>query len=162
MRYGRSTSSSSRGPENVPDVVCLVARELRSGQTLRLWRDQLGKLPPYRTDRRALFVSFVANAECACHLALGWPLPARILDLSPVFRNLTNGLSTPEGKGLLGALRYYGLDAIGTKLKDDMRTASCKAGHLRRKSSDEILNYCDSDVDALCRLLPRILLEINP
>ena len=24
--------------------------------------------------------------------------------------NLTNGRSTPEGKGLLGALRYYGFD----------------------------------------------------
>jgi hypothetical protein len=49
-----------------PDVVCLCARELRSGQTLRLWRDQLG-----------------ATAECACHLALGWPLPQKIFDLSP-------------------------------------------------------------------------------
>ena len=57
-------------PGERPDVVCLVARELRSGQTLRLWRDELGKAPPYRMDRRALFVCFVANAECACHLAL--------------------------------------------------------------------------------------------
>ena len=30
-----------------------LARELRSGRTLRLWRDQLGKAPPYRSDRRA-------------------------------------------------------------------------------------------------------------
>ena len=74
-----------------------------------------------RTDNGVLFVSFVANAECACHLALGWPLPARVLDLSPAFRNLTNGRSTPEGKGLIGALRYYGLDAIGTKQKDAMQ-----------------------------------------
>jgi DNA polymerase I len=62
-------------PGEHPDVVCLVAHELRSGQTHRLWRDELGEQPPYRTDRGALFVSFVANAECACHLALGWPLP---------------------------------------------------------------------------------------
>ena len=34
------------------------------------------------------------------------PLPANVLDLSPAFRNLTNGRFTPEGKGLLGALRY--------------------------------------------------------
>ena len=108
-------------PGERPDVVCLVAHELRSGRTLRLWRDELGKQPPYRTDRGVLFVSFVANAECACHLALGWPLPAHVLDLSPAFRNLTNGRSTPEGKGLLGALRYYGLDAIGAKQKDAMR-----------------------------------------
>jgi len=111
-------------PGERPDVVCLAAHELRSGRTLRLWRDQLGPLPPYRTDRDALFINFVANAECACHLALGWPLPAKVLDLSPAFRNITNGRTTPEGKGLIGALRYYGLDAIGTKKKTRCANAS--------------------------------------
>src|SRR5262245_52562446 len=43
-------------PGEHPDVVCLVAREMRSGQTLRLWRDQLGPTPPYRTDADVLFV----------------------------------------------------------------------------------------------------------
>jgi hypothetical protein len=108
-------------PGEPPDVVCLAARELRSGQTLRLRRDELGPQSPYRTDESALFVSFAANAECACHLALGWPLPAKILDLSPAFRNITNGRVTPEGKGLVGALRYYGLDTLGAKHKDEMR-----------------------------------------
>jgi hypothetical protein len=108
-------------PGEHPDVVCLVAHELRSGQTLRLWRDELGARPPYRTDRGVLFINFVANAECACHLALGWPLPAKVLDLSPAFRNLINGRSTPEGKGLLGALRYYGFSNTDQKQKDAMR-----------------------------------------
>jgi DNA polymerase I len=148
-------------PGERPDVVCLVARELRSGRTLQLWRNELGKAPPYRMDRRALFVCFVANAECACHLTLGWSLPARILDLSPIFRNLTNGLSTPEGKGLLGALRYYGLDTIGTKLKDDMRARIIQGWPFTPEEQRRILEYCSSDVDALCRLLPRILLEIK-
>jgi DNA polymerase-1 len=149
-------------PGERPDVVCLVARELRSGQTFRLWRNRLGKLPPYQTNHRALFVCFVANAECACHLALGWPLPARILDLSPVFRNLTNGLSTPEGKSLLGALRYYGFDAISAKKKDAMRERIMQDWPFTPEEERQILDYCTSDVDALCRLLPRILMEINP
>ena len=36
-------------PGERPDPVCLVAREMRSGRTVRLWRDQLRKLsaPPY-------------------------------------------------------------------------------------------------------------------
>jgi hypothetical protein len=29
-----------------PEPVCLVARELRSGNKLRLWRDEFGALPP--------------------------------------------------------------------------------------------------------------------
>jgi DNA polymerase I len=65
-------------PGERPDVVCLVAHELRSGRTLRLWRDQLGEQPPYRTDSGALFVSYVANAECACHLALGCAASCRM------------------------------------------------------------------------------------
>jgi DNA polymerase-1 len=139
------------------DVVCLVAHELRSGRTLRLWRDELGEQPPYRTDRGVLFVSFVANAECACHLTLGWPLPKNVLDLSPAFRNLANGRSTPDGKGLLGALRYYGLDTIGTKQKDAMRERIIKGWPFAPEEQQKILDYCHSDIDALLRLLPRVL-----
>jgi hypothetical protein len=146
-------------PGECPDVVCLAARELRSGQTLCLWRDQLGSLPPYPADCDALFISFVANAECACHLALGWPLPARVLDLNPVFRNLTNGRVTPEGKGLLGALRYYSLDAIGAKQKDAMQKRVMQGWPFTAEERRQILDYCISDVEALQRLLPKILAE---
>jgi DNA polymerase-1 len=144
-------------PGERPDVVCLAAHELCSGRTLRLWRDELGGQPPYRTDGGVLFVSFVANAECACHLALGWPMPARVLDLSPAFRNLTNGRSTPEGKGLLGALRYFGLDTISAKLKDSMQQRVMQGWPFTPAERERILKYCASDIDALARLLPRIL-----
>jgi hypothetical protein len=104
-----------------------------------------------------LFVSFVANAECACHLSLGWPLPARVLDLSPAFRNIVNGRTTPEGKGLIGALRYYGLDTIGSKQKDAMRERIQKGSPFTSGEQRRILDYCQSDSEALLRLLPKIL-----
>ena len=107
-------------------------------------------------------IAEVIYAETGLYQADAYALPARILDLSPVFRNLTNGLSTPEGKGLLGALRYYGLDAIGAKLKDDMRNRILQGWPFTPEEQRRILEYCDSDVDALCRLLPRILLEMKP
>jgi DNA polymerase I len=149
-------------PGERPDVVCLAARELRSGRTLRLWRDALdehGGQPPYRTDSGALFVNFVANAECACHLSLGWPLPARILDLSPAFRNLTSGRLTPEGKGLLGALRYYGFRNTDQKLKDAMRNRIMLGWPFTPEEREKILTYCMGDVDDLSRLLARMLPE---
>jgi DNA polymerase-1 len=146
-------------PGERPDVVCLAAHELRSGQTLRLWRDELGPEPPFPIDDGALFVSFVANAECACHLALGWPLPAHELDLSPAFRNLTSGRLTPEGKGLIGALRYFGLDAIGAKQKDAMRERIIKGWPFTPEERQKILAYCYSDTEALLRLLPKILAD---
>ena len=148
-------------PGEHSDVVCLAAHELRSRQTLRLWRDQLGPNPPYRTDNRALFVNFVANAECACHLALGWPLPAKILDLSPAFRNITNGRTVPQGKGLVGALIYYGLDTIGAKKKDAMRERIMQGWPFTPEEQCKILEYCYSDIDALLRLLPKILGDLQ-
>jgi DNA polymerase I len=148
-------------PGERPDVVCLAAIELRSGRTLRLWRDELSKQPPYRTDSKVLFVSFVANAEVGCHLALGWPAPANVLDLSPAFRNLTNGRSTPEGKGLIGALRYFGLDAIDAKRKDAMQKRVMAGWPFSSKEREQILAYCLSDAESLARLLPKMLPEIE-
>ena len=148
-------------PGEHPDVVCLVAHELRSGRTLRLWRDELGARPPYRVDRGVLFVSFVANAECACHFALGWPPPANVLDLSPAFRNLTNGRSAPEGKGLLGALRYYGFSNTDQKQKDAMRDRIMRGWPFTPEERQKILTYCTGDVNDLLRLLTRMLPEIT-
>ena len=113
----------SAPPGERPDPVCLVAREFRSGRTLRLWQDDLRgrRMPPYPIGSDALFVAYFASAELGCHLALDWPLPARVLDLYVEFRNRTNGLSPPNGFGLLGALTYHGLDAMDAAEKKSMR-----------------------------------------
>ena len=144
-------------PGEPPDVVCLAWREEPSGQTYRLWRDQLGATPPYRTDNRALFVCFVGNAELHCHLALGWPLPANVLDLSAEFRCVTNGRTVPAGKGLLGALAYYGFNDTDSKRKDAMRKRIMQGWPFTAEEREEILRYCASDVDALYLLLARML-----
>src|SRR5215470_13352362 len=91
-------------PGENPDPVCLIARELRSGRTLRLWRGEFASAPPYPTGGDTLFVAYYASAELGCHLALGWPIPERILDLFTEFRCGTNGLELPAGNGLIGAL----------------------------------------------------------
>jgi len=79
-----------RSEGNRPNVVCLVAHELRSGRRFRLWHDQIGSKPPYRIDAKTLFVAFYASAELICHLSKGWPLPVNILDLFIEFRRMTN------------------------------------------------------------------------
>jgi DNA polymerase-1 len=144
-------------PGERPDPICLVARELRSGRTLRLWRDQFGPVPPYRIDADALFVCFYGSAELGCHRVLRWSMPARMLDLFCEFRNCTNGLPTPAGSGLLGALVAFGLDSIGATEKDDMRALILRGGPWSTTERTAILDYCESDVDALARLLPAML-----
>src|SRR5262245_5359997 len=91
----------------------MVAREYRTGQSLRLWENELRsrREPPFSIGSDSLFVAYFAPAELSCFLALGWPLPRRIFDLYLEFRNVTNGLSLPHGAGLLGAMHWHGLDA---------------------------------------------------
>ena len=148
-------------PGENPEPVCLVAWELRSGRKLRLWRDEFGAEPPYPTGPDVLFVAYYASAEIGCHLALGWPVPERVLDLFTEFRNHTNGIPTVSGAGLLGALAHYGLDGIGTVEKDEMRDLILRGGPWTDAEREAILDYCESDVEALARLLPAMLPKID-
>src|SRR5215813_3462404 len=120
----------SAPPGERPTPVCMVAREHRTGRTLRLWRDDLSGLsrPPFGIGPDCLFVAFYASAELGCFLALDWPAPARILDLFAEFRNLTCGLPVPCGNGLLGALAYFGLDGLAASEKDGMRQLAMRGG----------------------------------
>jgi DNA polymerase I len=148
-------------PGERPDPVCLTAWEMRSGRKVRLWRDQFGSSPPYSTAPDSLFVAYFASAELGCHLALGWPMPARILDLFTEFRNFTNGLPTIAGNGLVGALAAYGLDSISATEKDEMRDLVLRGGPWTPEEQSAILDYCESDVAALNRLLPAMLPGID-
>jgi DNA polymerase I len=111
-----------------PKPICLVARELKTRRTVRQWEDEFGPLPPYSTDPDSLFVAFYASAEFGCHLALGWPMPERILDLFAEHRCLTNGVPTGYGNSLLGALAYHGLDGLGADEKSEMRALAMRGG----------------------------------
>ena len=148
-------------PGERPDVVCLVARELKSGRVIRLWRDQLGPVPPYATGPDTLFVAYYASAELGCHRALGWPTPARVLDLFTEFRARRNGLATVAGSSLLGALTHFGLDNIGATEKEGMRELILTGGPWSAQQQADIIAYCESDVLALERLLVAMLPGID-
>ena len=150
-------------PGERPGPVCLVARELRSGRRFRLWLDGLksGVWLPFATGPDVLFIAYYASAELGCYRALGWPMPERILDLFVEFRNLTNGLPTPAGAKLLGALTYFGLDAAGAIEKKEMQETIGSDAWRGRFTPEEILDYCGGDVDALVRLLSAMLPRID-
>jgi hypothetical protein len=148
-------------PGENPVPVCLVAWEVRSGDKIRLSQDEFGAHPPYPTGPNSLFVAYYASAEIGCHLALGWPVPGRILDLFTEFRNHTNGSPTVAGAGLLGALAHFGLDGIGAVEKNAMRDLVLRGGPWSSDERTAILDYCESDVAALARLLPAMLPTID-
>jgi hypothetical protein len=146
-----------------PEPRCLVAQELRSGRLLRLWEDELLQMKesPYSVADDSLFVAYFASAEMGCHLALGWPLPKHILDLYVAFRTITNGLSLPCGAGLLGALVYFGLDAMDAIEKNVMRELALRGGPWTADEKQALLDYCEEDVRALRRLLTPLLGRID-
>jgi len=144
-----------------PVVHCMVAHELRSGRVLKMWGDELGDRPPFSVSPESLFVAYYASAELGCFLALGWPMPQRILDLFVEFRCHTNGLPLPSGSGLLGALVYFGLDSMAATEKSGMRELAIRGGPYTPREKSALLDYCESDVDSLAKLLPAMLPRID-
>ena len=130
---------------------------------MRLWEDDLSGLTeaPYPTDNATLVIAYYASAEMGCHEALGWSMPTRVLDLFAEFRNVTNGLETPCGNSLLGALASFGLDGIGAAEKDGMRDLAIRGGPWTAAERAALLDYCEQDVDALARLLDKMLPVID-
>jgi DNA polymerase I len=158
---GHATFEEASRSGERPRPVCLVAKELHSGQEWRIWRDEFRAQPPFPTGPDSLFVAYYASAELGCFRALNWPKPANILDLFIEFRDRTNGLSTPAGAGLLGALAYFGLDAIEAVEKDEMRALILRGGPWTEAERRAILDYCATDIVALERLLPAMLPRID-
>ena len=154
--------------ESLPAAIfCLVAWELRSGRKLRLWQN-LFDGPPYSLAKDSLFVAYSSHAELSCHLALGWPLPERILDLYFEFVRIIN--CTPREKpsagkskkkesrgSLLRAMTYYGLDAISVGEKERWLNLILTGGPWNDEEREGILDYCESHVSATARLLAAML-----
>lgn len=144
-------------PGALPIPVCMVARDLITNRVVRLWQDELGPEPPFDTDDDTLFVAYFASAEIGCFLALGWPVPTRILDLYTEFRNATNGTVLPSGRSLLGALSYHGITTITADMKTAERDLVISGGPWTGEEQRRILDYCQTDVDPLGALLERML-----
>lgn len=148
---------------NPPVPVCMVAREFATGRTLHLWQDDLARLEgsPFPVDQTSLFVAYYASAEIGCFIALGWEMPVNVVDLYAEFRCLTNGKALLHGSGLLGALAWYGLDALAGDEKSHWRDKVLEGGPWSPADRAGILAYCESDVDALARLWVVMLDKID-
>ena len=148
-------------PGERPKPICLVARELKSGRTIRLWEGEFDSTPPYHTGPDMLFVAYYSSAEFGCHLALNWPMPERVLDLFTEFRRATNGVPSGYANSLLGVMAYHGLDGLGTDDKAEMRELAMRGGPWTPTERASLLDYCESDVVALAKLLPAMLPRID-
>src|SRR6266540_1681170 len=151
-------------PGERPVPVCMVAKELRSGRLLRRWRDELPARPPFPVDQDTLFIAYAAQAELGCFLELGWPMPARILDLYAEFCETTNGWKLPlvgrSYRSLLAALSWHGISAITSEEKTAGRALAMQDTWTDTERA-ALLDYCQTDVDPLGPLLQRMLPAIR-
>ena len=150
-------------PGNRQVPVCMVAKELRTGTLRRVWRDELLSMhtAPFDTSKDSLIIAYYASAEIHCFYVLGWPVPENLIDCFAEFRVLTNGAPTIRGNGLLGALTWFGLNAISSEEKTEMRDLILSGGPWSTQQQKAILDYCQTDVDALTGLLPALVRELR-
>jgi DNA polymerase-1 len=147
--------------------LCLVALEMRSNRLVRRWQDELGRFPPYPLDDDVLIIAYVNSAEFGFHIACNWGQPACSVDAYIEFRHHTNDGRIKSGdreKGFYsigGALRYFGEDGIDTAHKKDMRDRILQGPPFSNQERADILDYCQSDVDALAHLVPHIIPTIR-
>lgn len=147
-----------------PVVNCMVAHELRTGQTLRYFTEELRgcRVPPFNTGPDSLVVAFFASAEMGCFLALGWAFPLHLLDLYVECRRLRNGtLGTRESSSLIGALAWLGLQHFIPPQKEEMRELSLRGGPYTGNEQRQLLDYCQADVMALKPLFKKLLPNIS-
>src|SRR5262249_44401229 len=115
--------SFDRGPGERPTPVRLEAHERRGGRLVRFGQGGLGGAAPYPLGPEALVVVYDGPAALGCHLALGWPMPARALDLHAEFRRLTSGLLPPGDYDLPAALSHFGLEGDGVDRLESLLAA---------------------------------------
>jgi hypothetical protein len=162
FEFGGHTTfeAASRSGER-PRPVCMCVKELRTGQCWELRRGSFPARPPFPVGEDAVFIPYYASAELGVFKASGWQPPAYVLDLFTEFRARTNGLPTPNGASLLGALTYFGLDGIGLEEKRELQALVLSGGPWSEEQWADIIRYCWTDVAALERLLPIMLPQID-
>jgi len=146
----------------IPNVVCMVVQDLRSGEVIRHWQGDLQnmKTPPFETGEDIALVCYFAPAEVQSMLALGWGLDVSIIDLFAEFRCQTNGNPNVGRKSLVSALQFNGLDHLIPEEKDSMRDLILSSGPWSKGQRSAILAYCEQDVVALGPLLNAMLKRV--
>ena len=148
-------------PGSRPTPICLVARELRTGRTIRLTDDELHRLrqPPFNTGPDSVVIAHYAPAELSVFLALGWPMPENIFDTFCEHRNLTNGL--PVGASQVAACLHHGVPCMEAAYKDANRDLAIRGGPFTQAEMVRLVNYCTGDVDDLSGLFAAMVPKVR-
>jgi DNA polymerase I len=100
--------------ERIQPLFC-VATDLGSGRSVEFATplSQAPRTAPYPLTPRTLIVTINVPRLVGCHLALGWSVPERIVDLMVEWKCITNRRTGSAVGGLSGALLWFGCSPSG-------------------------------------------------
>ena len=137
----------------------MVARNFRTGDTIRLWF--IGENHPCPFQPTDVLVAYYSSAEVGCFLTLGWEVPILFLDPYVEFKNFLAGRQSPFGNGLLGAAAYFGVQtATTTESKDENRQLAQQLTFTEEEKA-QLIGYCEQDVLATEGILRALLPHIS-
>ncbi len=138
-----------------------MALDLVSGRRVEQWLEAGNPgLCPYDTSPDAVLIAHNAAAEVLCHIVLGWPLPAYVIDTWAEFRVTRNGTNVDRKAGLLEAAINYGCTTITAAAKVLGRAIAMQGRAHAETQRDRLVRYCWSDVDTNADLLRAMLPDI--
>jgi DNA polymerase-1 len=153
------------GPGDLPDVLCMVAyvldENLRHVRTIKLWRGEFGRVPPFDVGPDTLLVAYSAWAEMTCFKVLGWRFPVHIFDQHTAYLAASNLLfpydpdeaRKKQGKGLSDACRSHGIEGWERIDKGTIAKAIGNGTWREYYTPQEVSDYCEEDVRMAVRLL---------
>jgi DNA polymerase-1 len=157
----------------LPNTLCMVAyvldQNLQHVRTIRLWRGEFGREPPFDVGPDTLVVAYSAWAEMICFLVLGWKFPIYVYDLHTAYLASTNILlpyepeakRTKPRKRLADACRAYGI-AGWENIDKETIAKDIGEGRWQKYGQAFVLEYCKEDVRKSTQLLRRQLRGHGP
>jgi DNA polymerase-1 len=145
----------------LPEIRCCCLAELGTGETIKLWINELGAQPPIDLSNIILLAHNWA-AEYSCFKKLGWSDPSYPIDTmieADRLRIVSDVSYRPTG--LKALLAVEGCPPILEK--DEMRLLAMENRQSNQYSCEErrlLLDYCLQDTQALLMVWPGIMKRI--
>jgi hypothetical protein len=145
-------------PGRPPRPWCVVAECVETGEILHLWLDGSDTPCPFEIPYR--LIAHYALAELSCILALGWQMPAEVIDTLPETRVVLGQAKPRCGLGLLSVASHFGIQTMTSEHKDSMRELAM-GDFVPRERQDELTEYCAKDVFTLSAVWAKLVPEVN-
>jgi len=140
---------------------CVVCYEARSGETVRLLRDEFSATPPYGAGADSLVLMYSGASDLRCCLAVGWALPESYIDLATETKLRFNTPDVERGlPSLISSLDRFEIPHIAL---EDKHREQKRYNKLELSADDrrDILPYCETDVVPLPELFLRLLPDMD-